>query len=203
MRIIDAHVHLLDEPGYLDRLLAAMDDCGIEKCCLSGLGPMFNMAGNAGVKTAFDAHGDRIIGAVFVRPGVDGAESIDRAHDEGFRMIKVTLPRAGYDDPAYFPLWERGAVHEMPVLFHTGIVAPCAEGRGEGISSLNMEPMRVEPITREFPELGVIIAHLGVSANMDAGELARMRPNLYVDLTGEPDGWRMRADAAGMEKWPW
>lgn len=31
MRIIDAHAHLLDEPQYLDGLLATMDACGIEK----------------------------------------------------------------------------------------------------------------------------------------------------------------------------
>ena len=64
-------------------------------------------------------------------------------------------------------------------------------------------PMRLEPITREFPDLGIIIAHLGVHWNTDAAELARMRPNVYVDLTGEPDGWRMRADTVGMDKWLW
>ena len=203
MRIIDAHVHLLDEPDYLDKLLATMDDCAIEKCCLSGLGPLFAMAGNEDVQAAFGAHGDRIIGAAFIRPGVDGPERIDHAHDDGFRMVKVTIPRAGYDDPSYYPLWDRAVAHKMPVLFHTGIVAPFVQGRGEGISSWNMEAMRVEPITREFPELNVIIAHLGVQSNTAAGEMARMRPNVYVDLTGDPVGWRLRADAEGIDKWLW
>ena len=45
MRIIDAHVHPIDEPGYLDKLLATMDELGIERCCLSGLGDFFGFGG--------------------------------------------------------------------------------------------------------------------------------------------------------------
>ncbi len=201
--IIDAHNHLLDEPGYMDDLLRTLDECGIEKCCLSGLGQLFGHADNEAVRRAFTAHPDRVIGQVFVRPGVDGAELIDWGADSGFRMVKVTVPRVPYDDPSLYPLWERALELRMPVLFHTGIVAPCAAGRGEGISSWYMHPMRIEHITREFPDLPVIVAHLGVNWNQDAAELARMRPNLYVDLTGEPGGWRDRADRLGMDTWLW
>jgi len=203
MRIIDAHVHLLNEPDYIDKLLKVMDQCGIEKCCLSGLGPLFGWPGNDDVKAAFNAHPDRIIATVFVRPGVDGPEKIDRAYDDGFKMIKVTIPRGPYDDPAFFPLWERAEQHSMPVLFHAGMVALPKEVPGERISSWSMHPMRIEPVTREFPDLRVIVAHLGVHWNDDAADLARMRPNVYVDLTGDPSGWRVRADAVGMDKWLW
>ena len=203
MRIIDAHNHLVDEPGSLDQLLRTMDELGIEKCCLSGLGPLFGFADNTGVKAAFEEHPDRIIGAVFVRPGVDGPEAVDRGYENGFRMVKVTIPRIPYDDPACFPIWERANHHRMPVLFHTGPVATRNEAPGEGISSWYMHPMRVEPVTREFPQLKIIVAHLGVHWNHDAAALARMRPNVYVDLTGAPEGWRVRADAVGMDTWLW
>lgn len=203
MRIIDAHNHLLDEPGFLDGLLRTLDDLGIEKCCVSGLGSLFGMVDNAGIRAAFEAHPDRIVGAVFVRPGVDGPEAVRRGFEQGFRMVKVTVPRGPYDDPAFFPIWEQSLEHGMPVLFHTGTVAPMAQGRGERISSWAMHPMRIEPITREFPELKVLIAHLGVVWNHDAADLARMRPNVYVDLTGEPGGWRVRADRDGMDTWLW
>lgn len=202
-RIIDAHIHLMDESGYMDKLLSAMDRSGIEKCCISGLGPLFGMADNRAVQREMRRHPDRVIGAWFVRPGVDGPEMIDRAASEGFRMIKVTLPRLPYDAPECDPLWERALAHGMPVLFHTGLVAPQAEGRGERISSWNMHPVRVEPVTREFPDLKVIVAHLGVNWNLDAAELIRMRPNAYADLTGEPDGWRVRVDRGGIERYLW
>ena len=201
-RIIDAHVHLYDEPGYLDDLLRIMDECGIEKSCVSGLGELFGFADNDAVRAAFKSHPDRIIGAVFVRPGVDEPDKINQAFGDGFKMIKVAVPKAGYESRSFSPLWERAMELNMPVLFHTGTVV-CKDVSGEHISSWNMHPMRIEPITREFPELKIIIAHLGVHWNTDAAELARMHPNVYVDLTGEPDGWRLRADAVGMDKWLW
>jgi len=201
--IIDAHAHLLDEPGYLDGLLRTMDECAIDRCCLSGLGPLFRCAGDAEVAHAFRDHPDRLIGAVFVRPGLDPPEKIKWAREEGFRLVKVSAPRLPYDDPRCFPLWRRAKECAMPALFHTGIVTTSVEAPGEGISSWNMHPMRIEPITREFPNLGIIVAHLGIHWNDDAAELARMRPNVFVDLTGEPGGWRARADAVGVERWLW
>jgi predicted TIM-barrel fold metal-dependent hydrolase len=134
---------------------------------------------------------------------VDGPEKIERARDQGFRMVKVSIPRIGYDDPTGFPLWERAAAHGMPVLFHTGVITTAVDAPREDISSWNMHPMRIEPITRAFPHLKIIVAHLGIHWNDDAAELARMRPNVYVDITGEPGGWRARMDAVGVEKWLW
>lgn len=203
MNIIDAHAHLIDEPRYLDGLLAAMDAAGIERVCVSGLGPLFGMQDNTAVEAALRAHPDRILGAVYVRPGVDGPEKTRWGREHGFRMVKVTCPLAPYNDPAYFPIWEQAASSGMPVLFHTGIVSPKAVGRGAGVSSWNMQPMMLEPITREFPDLKVILAHLGVNHNQDAAELARMRPNVYVDITGEPGGWRERMKAMGLDHWLW
>ena len=203
MRIIDAHAHLIDEPRYVERLLATMDACGIERVCLSGLGRLFGCGMDDDVRAAFTTHPDRIIGATFVRPGVDGPEKIDRARDQGFRMVKVSIPRIAYDDPAGFPLWQRAADHAMPVLFHTGVITTAVEAPSEGISSWLMHPMRIEPITRAFPDLKIIIAHMGIHWNHDAAELARMRENVYVDLTGEPGGWRERMDAVGVRHWLW
>lgn len=203
MRILDAHAHLFDEPGYLDHLLNTMDACGIEKVCLSGLGPLFNCGGDDDVRASFEAHPDRVIGAVYIRPGVDEPSKIDRARDQGFRMVKVTIPLYPYNDPRGFPLWERAAALGMPVLFHTGTVTTAVEAPHERVSTWDMQPMQIEPITRAFPGLKILVAHLGIHWNDDAAELARMRKNVYVDLTGEPGGWRVRMDQVGIEKWLW
>jgi predicted TIM-barrel fold metal-dependent hydrolase len=89
------------------------------------------------------------------------------------------------------------------VLFHTGIVTTAREAPGEGVSSWHMHPMRLERISREFPQLNLIAAHLGICWNLEAAELARIRPNVYVDLTGTRTGWRVRADRVGMESFLW
>ena len=202
MRIIDSHAHLYDESDYVDGFLRAMDSAGIEKSCVSGLGKLFGFLDDRGVLSAIKAHPDRLIGAVYIRPGVDGPDKVNWGYENGFKMVKTTLPKKGYEYPGYFGLWEKAMEYNMPVLFHTGTVA-CRSVRGEGISSWNMHPMRIEPITREFEDLRVIVAHLGVHWNRDAAELVRMRPNAYVDITGEPGGWRERLKRDGLDWYLW
>lgn len=202
MRIIDAHSHLYDEPDYVDNLLRAMDAVDIEKSCISGLGELFGFVDNDKVLSAMKVHPDRFVGAVYVRPGVDGPEKIAWGYDNGFKLVKATLPKKGYEETEYFELWEKALEYNMPVLFHTGTVA-CKTERGGSISSWNMHPMRIETITREFEQLRIIIAHLGVHWNSDAAELARMRPNVYVDITGESGGWRERLKQEGIKKYLW
>ncbi|MFX1446422.1 MAG: amidohydrolase family protein [Promethearchaeota archaeon] len=203
MRIIDAHAHLFDHPNYLENLIRTLDDCGIEKCCISGLGKLFMCVDNEGIKSAIDQYPDKLIGAFFIRPGDNQPKDIKNAHEEGFKMIKVTLPRKPYDDPSYFPLWEMTQELKMPILFHTGVVTTLKKAPEERISSWFMHPMRIEPIANAFPELNMIIAHLGVHWNDDAAELIRMKPNVYADLSGAPTGWRVRADRIGITHWLW
>ncbi len=203
MRIIDAHVHLFDIKGYLEKLIAVMDNIGIEKCCLSGLGELFNCVANTGIKMAIEKYPDRLIGAYYIRPGVDSKLDVIKAYDQGFKMIKVTLPKKPYDHLDFFPLWQQAEELELPILFHTGVVTLMKKAPNERISSWFMHPMRIEPIANAFPDLKMILAHLGVHWNADAAELIRMKKNVYADLSGSPTGWRIRADRIGMNHWLW
>lgn len=203
MRIIDAHAHLFDNQGYLKHLIAAMDENNIEKVCISGIGKLFKCVENEEIKNALKKFPDRLIGAYFIRPGVNNPEDIQRAYSQGFKMLKVTLPTKPYDDPTLFSLWEKAEELKMPILFHTGVITLIRKAKGDYISSWFMHPMRLEPITNSFPRLKMIIAHLGVHWNEEAAELIRMRPNVYADLSGGLNGWRVRADKIGIEHWLW
>jgi predicted TIM-barrel fold metal-dependent hydrolase len=203
MRIIDAHVHLFDSPGYLEKLISTMNKVGIDRCCISGLGELFNCIDNIGVKRAIEKYPDKLIGAYYIRPGDNTKLDILNAYDQGFKMIKVTLPKKPYDHPEYFPLWKEAEKLELPILFHTGVVTLMKKAPNERISSWFMHPMRIEPIANAFPDLKMIIAHLGVHWNDDAAELIRMKKNVYADLSGSPTGWRVRADRIGMDHWLW
>ncbi len=187
---------------YLEKLILEMDRLGITRVCLSGLGDFFQSASNEDVKAAMEQYPDRIIGAFFIRPGMNSPADIQKAQAAGFQMLKVSLPRGPYDDPSYHPLWREAQELHMPILFHTGVVTTLA-GPGEDVSAWNMHPMRLESVSREFPDLGLIIAHLGIHWNHDAAEIARMRPNVFVDLTGEPTGWRVRVEREGFDKYLW
>lgn len=203
MKILDAHAHYYDIPDYLSQLITIMDQNNIEKTCLSGLGKLFSCKENSDVKKAMEQYPTRIIGNYYIRPGMSSTEEIENAYNNGFRMLKVTLPTAPYNDPSFFPLWGTAEQLSMPILFHTGIVTTSIMAPEEQISSWNMHPMRLEPIANAFPNLKIIIAHMGVHWNDDAAELARMRGNVYLDLTGEPTGWRVRLDQIGLKKFLW
>jgi predicted TIM-barrel fold metal-dependent hydrolase len=203
MRIIDAHAHFYDKSNYLENLIAQMDECGIEKCCLSGLGDLFHCKGNKEVKNAIEKYPQRIVGSYFIRPGKSNSSEVETAYENGFKMLKVSIPTKPYNDKSFYPLWRKAERLHLPILFHTGIVTYFNNGQPQEISSWDMHPMRLEPIANMFPELNIIIAHLGIHWNKDAAELIRMRPNVYSDITGEPDGWRIRADKIGLDKWLW
>jgi len=203
MRIIDAHAHLFDHPNYLENLIRTMEDCEIEKCCISGLGKLFMCVDNHGIKLAIEKYPNKLIGAFYIRPGENEPKDIRKAYDDGFKMVKITLPRKPYDDPSFFSLWEIAQELNMPILFHTGVVTTLNKAPEERISSWFMHPMRIEPIANAFPGLNMIIAHLGVHWNDDAAELIRMKPNVYADLSGAPNGWRARADNIGIIHWLW
>ena len=97
-RVIDIHHHILNEPGYVDRLIETMDRLGIEKVCLSGLGiGSARWLGalsptNDDVLRAMDRYPDRIIGMGVVRLGQDDEGIVDRLHAAGFRGLKTTRP---------------------------------------------------------------------------------------------------------------
>jgi predicted TIM-barrel fold metal-dependent hydrolase len=203
MKIIDAHNHLFIEKNYEKKLLDVMDSCGIAKCCISGLGELFHCGTNEDVKHIVSTYPDRFIGAYYIRPGASEISEINAAYSNGFKMLKITIPKGPYDDPSYYSYWKQAEELNLPILFHTGVVTCARNARGEHINSWHMHPMRLEPIANDFPDLNIIIAHLGVHWNADAAELARMKENIFVDLTGEINGWRLRADREGMEKYLW
>jgi hypothetical protein len=203
MKIIDAHAHLLDMPNYLEKLIETMNMFAIEKCCLSGLGDLFGCKDNLAVKQAFENYQNRIIGTYFIRPGKSDPSEVYYAYDQGFKMIKVTIPTKGYNHKSFFSIWKNAQELGMPVLFHTGIVTLPQTSLKTEISSWYMHPMRIETIANAFPQLKIIIAHLGIHWNKEVAELLRMRENIYSDLTGEPDGWRIHLDDEGIKKYLW
>ena len=149
MRIVDSHSHIYDEPGYVDNLLRAMDALSIDRSCISGLGELFGFVNDREIEKICHQYPQRFVGQVYVRPGQDTPEKIQWGAENGFKMVKVTLPLQGYESSQYFPLWEKALEYRMPVLFHTGVVN-CKSGHGKLISSWNMHPMRLEPIIARY-----------------------------------------------------
>ena len=188
--VIDCHHHLLDEPEYAERLVAECDRLGIDRVCVSGLGEQFAMPDNDAVARAVARFPGRIIGMYYLRLGREDASVVPSLRGRGFSGIKVTCPTRSYDDPSFYPIYEAAQAHRLPILFHTGVVMRGPLDHRFDVNSARMRPVFLDAVARAFPELNIIIAHLGVPWYEEAAAMARFHPNLYVDLTGSPTGWR-------------
>lgn len=206
--MIDVHHHLIGEENYLERLILTMDRIGIDKVCLSGLGikdgtediSAFNLGslspGNEDVLKAMKKYPERIIGFGVIRLGRDQVEKVDELFEQGFKGIKVSRPLHDYNHDDYMPIYQRIEQLGMPILFHTGIVLVTQADAEDDVCSDRMRPVKIDRIARRFPNLKIIIAHLGVPWFLEAAEMTRFHKNVFVDLTGSSQGWRNRKSIA-------
>ena len=107
---------------------------------------------------------------------------IPRFHDAGYVGIKFIGPAKAYNDPSYFPVYEKAAALRMITLFHLGIVAN--SGPWRDCDSNLMRPIHLDHVARKIPELTVIGAHLGNPWSEEAAMACRWNPNLFFDLSG-------------------
>jgi predicted TIM-barrel fold metal-dependent hydrolase len=179
-KVIDAHFHYNGEPGLLEKLEARLEQ-------VDGMAFLLVTPAAFSQARAFIAeHPDRLIGFGDIRlddPAV--LELIDQFHAAGFRGLgEITKPLHRYDDPRYWPVYERAARDHLILLFHTGIVNRETPEIPEDASVDRMRATTLDAIARRFPSVTVIGAHLGNPDYAWAAEIARWNPNLYFDLSG-------------------
>src|SRR5260370_39734809 len=179
-RLVDAHVHHNGDPAFLQKLVAKLD-------AASGVAFLLTAPKDLdSVKAFMTAHPNRLIGFGSIQlddPNV--LELIDRFHAAGFRGLgELTGPLKNYDDPSYWPIFERAEKYRIIVLFHTGIVNRRNPGVSSDVSVDRMRPTTLDLIARKFPKLTLIGAHLGNPDYAWAAEISRWNPNLYFDLSG-------------------
>ena len=115
------------------------------------------------------------------------AETVDRQKEKGFVGLKPYKPLKPYNDPSYFPIYERAQALGMPIMFHTGLVAYGKPGQqGEQLSHGpgNMRPSMLDSIAEAFPRLTIIGGHLGYPWLEETAAHLYYYPNIYHDLSG-------------------
>ncbi|MEG3636381.1 amidohydrolase family protein [Micromonospora palythoicola] len=135
-------------------------------------------------------HADVLIPFGSVDPRT-GAAALDLAgqliEDEGVRGFKFHPTVQGFDpsDERYAPLWGLLEKAGVPALFHTGqtgIGAGMPGGYGFRLGLSN--PMLLDPVAAEFPDLQIIMAHPSVPWQDEALSVATHKPNTWIDLSG-------------------
>jgi len=188
----------LDEIEKINRspahLLRRLDADGIERAVLVNY-PSPDLMGftsrvNEYVAEYCAAAPDRLIamGGVHPRFTDDAAAEVRRAADMGVRALKLHPPHMAVEPNAYLhgldalrALYEEAQRLKLPVMIHTGTsIFPGARSR-------TGEPMPIDDVAVDFPDLTLILAHGGRPLWMEqAFFLVRRFPRVYMDVSSIP-----------------
>jgi predicted TIM-barrel fold metal-dependent hydrolase len=136
------------------------------------------------------AHADVLIPFGSVDP-LRGADAVAQARslvrDHGARGFKFHPSMQGFapNDPQFYPLYAEIESLGVPALFHTGqtgIGAGLPGGRG--IKLRLSDPMLVDDVAADFPELKIILAHPSVPWAASSISIATHKANVFIDLSG-------------------
>ncbi len=89
------------------------------------------------------------------------------------------------DDRSAYPLYEVISELGVPALFHSGQTGIGSGLRGGGGIRLKYSnPMALDDVAVDFPDLTIIIAHPSFPWQDEALAVATHKPNVYIDLSG-------------------
>ncbi|MEM2142727.1 MAG: amidohydrolase family protein [Candidatus Thorarchaeota archaeon] len=219
MRVIDSHVHtwtrhilsqrdidarilsakrsgvepVLDSPA--SALLHAMKCAGVERAVILPIDSGLTQDMPLTLSEKTDWHVSEIEGhpelITFVgidpRRGGEGIRELRRAVTErGCRGLKLYPPNGFYpDDEKFYPYYELATELGIPVVIHQGFTS-----RFKYVKYAR--PVFVDKVATDFPELRIVIAHVGIPWHEEALMVAAKNPNVYVDLSG----WQIYAAGA-------
>lgn len=206
--MIDAHCHFgpglrakapfgaLSEADTPAKLLETLDAVGIERAVIFAptwqggwdgddfVDPAYEAA-NEAVANAVKAHPSRLIGFARVHPkfGKRAVRELIRGFEEyGFKGLKLDNEADGFhplDLRLLAPLAEVCRERRAPMIVHTGF-HPC-------------EPLVFLPLAQAFPDVPVILGHMGGRILVDAVITAQHAPNVYLETSGQMPGYIARA----------
>jgi predicted TIM-barrel fold metal-dependent hydrolase len=123
----------------------------------------------------------RLIGFLSIDPTQPGwQDELKHGHERlKLQGIKLLPMYAGFKpgDPELDPLWQYASRHQLPVLLHTGTTF---------IAQAPLEctfPRLIEPVAVKYPDVKIILAHLGHPYEGECVVTIRKHPNVYADLS--------------------
>ena len=135
-------------------------------------------------------HADVIIPFASIDPhrGAAGVRAARRLiTDHGVRGFKFHPNTQGFfpNDRLAYPLYEVIAEHGLIALFHTGQTGVGAGRRaGGGIRLKYSNPLHVDDVAVDFPDMPIILAHPSFPWQDEALSVATHKPQVYIDLSG-------------------
>jgi len=120
--------------------------------------------------------------------GADGVREAKRLVASGaIRGLKLHPPLQQFfpNDRVAYPLYEVFAEARLPVLFHTGHsgIGTGMPGGG-GVRLKYGNPMYIDDVAVDFPEMPIILAHPSFPWQDEAISICLHKPEVYIDLSG-------------------
>lgn len=154
---------------------------------ITGLTPVPNDHIAKGVRE----HSDVFMGFGVIDPwqGKVALKEIRRCKEElGLAGIGELNPARQHffpNDTRFYPLWEEAQRLGLPVLFHSGMAgAGAGTPGGMGAKLKYTQPIYLDDVAADFPELKVICAHPSWPWQEESLAIARHKSNFYIDLSG-------------------
>jgi uncharacterized protein len=116
-----------------------------------------------------------------------GAGEAQRLIEKGARGFKFHPPTGGYyaNDQRLYPLYEVIAAARLPALFHTGQTAVGqGSGAGGGVRLKYGNPIYLDDVAVDFPEMPIIMAHPSFPWQEEALAIAQHKRQVFIDLSG-------------------
>lgn len=183
--LIDAHTHMIHpyEDTYKQNMELARCRFGVDHVIVSNLQSLY--PDEAEIQTLNDAtyqymqeRPDFVSGLCTLNPRhANAAQELERRLDQGFVGAKLWVA-THCDDPLVDPIARICIDRNVPVLIHTFYKSHPEmqlpyESLGQNVANL----------ARRFPELKLVMAHLGASAFRELPTVASL-PNVWVDFSG-------------------
>lgn len=135
-------------------------------------------------------HSDRFVGFAGIDLAEEGAvEEVERcAQDLGLRGLKIGPIYQGIHplDERALPVYERAQSLGLPIVWHQGTTfvrhAPLWAA----------QPTAIDEVASRYPDLRIVIAHLGHPWVVDTIVVVRKHPNVYADVSAlHPRPWQL------------
>ncbi len=216
MKIINAHTHVIEfekafrsennNSGYINflkdiptfkdikevinmisetSLLQQMDEAGIEKSILFSVQAPLLFASNEFVAELCKKHPDRFIGYASVNvKEKDAAKTLEDAiTKQDLKGLKLHPPLQSFypNDPMVWPVYKKADELGIPVVFHVGTTP-----FGNMVKLKQADPLLIDDVANDFPNLKIILTHLGTLWHNESFMVTEKHPNVYIDTAAYP-----------------
>jgi len=184
IEIWDSHVHVTENGKWfntsldasLRNLITEMDIANVQKSLIL---PIYGVTSNLFVKKCVRMHGDRLagFGCMSLKTWKNDAQEI---LEYGLQGVKFH-PRIQHETISQ---WDQAGILKFLEVNNLPIIVCGWQQTSSPVANmLEIHPLKIDLVAKKYPNLKIIIAHLGGHNFLDSFFCARGNPNVFLDCS--------------------